>query len=37
MGSGTLDSPESKALFDRVYTKKVGAGRGVAPPSAYMR
>lgn len=37
MGSGTLDSPESKALFDRVYTKKVGAGRGIAPPSAYMR
>ena len=37
MGSGTLDSPESKALFDRVYTKQVGAGRGVAPPSAYMR
>ena len=37
LGSGTLDSPESKALFDRVYTKKVGAGRGVAPPSAYMR
>jgi hypothetical protein len=37
LGSGTLDSPESKALFDRVYTKQVGAGRGVAPPSAYMR
>jgi len=37
IGSGTLDSPESKALFDRVYTKKVGAGRGIAPPSAYMR
>lgn len=37
LGSGTLDSPESKALFDRVYTNKVGAGRGVAPPSAYMR
>ena len=37
LGSGTLDSPESKALFDRVYTKKVGAGRGIAPPSAYMR
>jgi len=37
LGSGTLDSPESKALFDRVYTKKVGAGRGVAPPSAYLR
>jgi len=37
MGSGTLDSPESKALFDRVYTKQVGAGRGVAPPSSYMR
>ena len=37
LGSGTLDSPESKALFDRVYTKKVGAGRGVAPPSDYLR
>ena len=37
MGSGTLDSPESKALFDRVYANKVGSGRGVAPPSAYMR
>lgn len=37
LGSGTLDSPESKALFDRVYTKKVGSGRGVAPPSAYLR
>lgn len=37
LGSGTLDSPESKALFDRVYEKKVGAGRGIAPPSAYMR
>lgn len=37
LGSGTLDSPESKALFDRVYTNKVGSGRGVAPPSAYLR
>lgn len=37
LGSGTLDSPESKVLFDRVYTNKVGSGRGIAPPSAYMR
>lgn len=37
VSSGTLDSPEARELFARAQAKQVGAGRGIAPPSAYMR
>ena len=35
LGAGTLDSPEARELMARNYN--AGAGRGIAPPSAYQR
>lgn len=35
LGSGTMDSPEAQELMARNYN--AGAGRGIAPPSAYQK
>jgi hypothetical protein len=37
VSSGTLDSPEARELLAKAQARQVGAGRGIAPPSAYMR
>lgn len=37
VSSGTLESPEARELFAKIHAKKVGGGRGIAPPSDYKR